>query len=190
MKSKFLVKNYSACWKFLNESRWYVVFAVGIFALTFLIGFIYPIFFREEIFSFIANIIKTLEGKTTFELISFIFFNNLKASFMAIILGIIFGIFPLITGVVNGYVLGFVSRETASKEGLAVMWSLLPHGVFELPAIMLSIGIGLKIGTSIFRKKKNLEYNLREGLRFFIFVIFPLLLIAGIIEGFLIGISG
>jgi len=190
MKSKFFAKNYSACWKFLNESRWYVVFALGIFALSFLIGFIYPMFFREEIFGLIARIIETLEGKTTFELISFIFFNNLKASFMAIILGIILGIFPLITGIANGYVLGFVSRETASKEGLAVMWNLLPHGIFELPAIMLSIGIGLKIGTSVFRKKKNFEYNFKEGLRFFVFVIFPLLLIAGIIEGILIGIAG
>ena len=56
-------------------------------------------------------------------------------------------------------------------------------------AIFFSIGIGLKIGTDIFRKDamKKLRYNFREGLRFFVFVVLPLLVVAGIIEGLLIG---
>ena len=191
MKHGFFSKNYSLCWKFLNESRWYMVFAVGIFSLMFLVGFIYPMFFREQIFNFITEIIKTLEGKSVIELIGFIFFNNLKASFMAIVLGITLGIFPLIMAITNGYLLGFVARESAMKEGLLVMWQLLPHGIFELPAIIFSIGIGLKIGMSIVNKKSKkgkLRYNFTEGLRCFVFVIFPLLLIAGIIEGILIGV--
>ncbi len=193
MKPNFFVKNYLLCWKFLKESRWYLVFALGLFALTFLIGFVYPIFFREEIFGFIAKIIGMLEGKTTIELISFIFFNNLRASFMAIILGLLFGLFPLLVTITNGYILGFVSRETAVKEGIFILFRLLPHGIFEIPAIIFSIGIGLKIGTSIFikkKKEKRLRHNIEEGIRFFIFVVFPLLLIAGIIEGLLISIAG
>ena len=190
MKESFFAKNYSACWKFLNECRWHVVFAVGIFALTFLVGFIYPYFFRTEIFAFIANMIEMIDSKGAVELMWIIFFNNMKASFFAIVLGIAFGILPLITVVANGYLLGFVSREAAMQEGLAVMWQLLPHGIFELPAVILSIGIGMKIGLSLFGKKGSLKYNFIEGLRFFVFVIFPLLLIAAIIEGLLIGFLG
>ena len=66
----FFVKNYSLCWKFLNESRWYVVFAIGVFALTFLIGFIFPILFREEIFNFITKMIEAIEGKSIVELLN------------------------------------------------------------------------------------------------------------------------
>lgn len=191
MKNRsFFTRNYSACWKFFCESRWHIVFALGIFCLTFLVGFVYPHFFRVEIFSFIEELIAMLEGKTTFELIGFIFFNNFKASLMAIILGIGIGIFPLVTGIVNGYLLGFVSREAVNVGGLSVLWQLLPHGIFELPAILFSIGIGLKIGVSGFRGWKKLKYNFVESLRFFVFVIFPLLLIAGIIEGLLIGMLG
>jgi len=188
--SEFFSKNYSLCWKFLNESRWYFVFAIGVFAFMFLLGFVYPMFFREEIFSFIAEMIEMLEGKNIIELIGFIFLNNLKASFMVIILGIGFGIVPLIMDIANGYLLGFVAREAAAQEGLLVMWQLLPHGIFELPAIIFSIGIGIKIGTSLFMPdiKKKLKYNIKESFRFFIFVVFPLLLIAGIIEGVLIGV--
>ncbi|MFH1238213.1 MAG: stage II sporulation protein M [archaeon] len=188
MRKKFLVKNYLKCWEFLKECHWYIVFALGFFSLLFIIGFTFPIFFREEIFSFIAEMSKVIEGKNVFELVRFIFLNNLKASFLAIALGIGFGIIPLTIGIVNGYLLGFVARLAVARGGILIMWKLFPHGIFELPAILFSIGIGLKIGIDLFRKDNNLKHNFREGLRFFILVIIPLLLIAGIIEGILIGI--
>ena len=179
---KFFRINYTKSWKFFNECRWHIVFALVIFALFFIIGFTFPIFFRGEIFEFIAKMTSIIEGKTTFQLMEIIFFNNLKASFLAMILGIGFGIFPLLAGVINGYLIGFVSREAVTRGGILVMWRLLPHGIFELPAIIFSMGIGLKLGFDLFKKDIKLKYNLLEGLRLFIFIIVPLLLIAGIIE--------
>jgi len=191
-KRKFFVEQYSKCWKFFCESRWHIVFALGIFALMFIVGFAYPVFFRAEIFNFIEELMAMLEGKGMFELMGIIFFNNFKASFFAIVLGIGIGIFPLVTGVINGYLLGFVSREAVEHNGIFVLWQLLPHGIFELPAVIFSIGIGLKIGADMYRGEvgKKLKHNFVEGLRFFVFVIFPLLLVASIIEGLLIGILG
>jgi stage II sporulation protein M len=188
-RKSFFVRNYSACWNFLKESRWYIVFTLGLFALTFIIGFAYPYFFREEIFSFIRGLMTMFDGKTVTQTIFMIFFNNLKVSFMAIVLGVAIGIFPLFTSILNGYLLGFVSREAVNVGGIGVLWQLFPHGIFELPAVILSIGIGLKIGANVFRSEagKRLKHNFIEGLRFFIFVLFPLLLVAGIIEGLLIG---
>ena len=181
-----LSENYSACFKFFNEIRWYVVFSLGLFALFFIIGFIFPIFFKEEIFKFILEMLEMMEGKSVFEMMQFIFLNNLKASFFSMVLGISFGIFPLIVGVFNGYLLGFVARETVATEGIFILWRLFPHGIFELPAIIFSIAIGFKIGTDLFRQDQKVKYNFREGFRFFAFVIFPLLLIAGIIESLFI----
>jgi stage II sporulation protein M len=189
-KNGFFVKNYSACWKFLNESKWHVVFALAIFLLVFLVGFIYPFFFREQIFKWMEELVLSLEGKGALEIIGFIFFNNLKASFFAIITGIGLAILPLITLVLNGYILGFVAREVAAREGIGILWQLAPHGIFELPAILLSVGFGFKIGTDLFRKDVGglLKHNFKESMRFFAFVIFPLLLVAGIIEGLLISL--
>ena len=167
-----------------------MVFALSVFMLTFLIGFVFPIFFREEIVNLITELMASLEGMGVVELTGFIFWNNLKASFFAIILGVSFGVFPLVIGIFNGYLIGFVSREAVAQEGLLIMWRLLPHGIFELPAVILSIGIGVKIGAGLFEKDvmKKLRYNFREGLRFFVFVIIPLLFVAGIIEGLLVGL--
>jgi len=191
-KQNTLVDQYSKCWKFFKESRWHVIFALGLFCLTFLIGFVYPYFFRVEIFNFIKDLMLMIEGKGASELVVFIFLNNIQASLMAMVLGIGIGIFPLVTTVINGYLLGFVSREAVSVGGLSVMWQLAPHGIFELPAVIFSIGIGLKIGGDMFSGEvgKKMKYNFIEGFRFFAFVVFPLLVTAAIIEGVLIGMLG
>lgn len=188
----FLKRNYSLCKKFLEESRTQIKIALGIFLITFLIGFIFPIFFNEEIKLFVEEMLESFKSMGTTELILFIFLNNLKASFFAMVLGIGLAIFPVITAIINGYLLGFISRVAVKSEGISVLWRIIPHGIFELPAILFSIGIGIKIGTDILKKtnKKNIKENFKEALRFFIFVIIPLLLIAGIIEGILIKLFG
>ena len=43
---------------------------------------------------------------------------------------------------------------------------------------------------SVGKDKGSVGYVFREGLRFFVFIVFPLLIVAGIIEGLLIGIVG
>jgi len=181
----FFIRNYKKSWKFAQKSRWFIVFSLGLFSLAFLIGFAFPVFFRAEIFAFIEELILKLEGKSVLELVIFIFLNNLQASFMVMTLGVLVGVFPIMACVVNGYLLGFVAREAVAVEGILTMWRILPHGIFELPAIISSIGIGIKIGFSVFDKK--LKYNLKEGLRFFVFVVFPLLVVAAVIEGLLVG---
>jgi stage II sporulation protein M len=66
--------------------------------------------------------------------------------------------------------------------------NLLPHGIFELPAIFISFGMGLKFGTFLFYKEKMKKFAefFSNSLRVFVFVILPLLVIAAIIEGSLI----
>jgi len=189
-KKGFFRRNYGQVFKFFLESRWHMVFALGIFCLTFLIGFIYPYFFRYEILSFLEEMVWAIEGKSAGYIVSFLFFNNLKASFFAMILGVGLGIFPIITLIANGYLLGFVSREVSTIEGISILWRLVPHGIFELPAVILSVGIGMRIGFQMFKGKEKIKKNLIESLRFFVFVVFPLLLIAAIIEGVLIFIGG
>ena len=129
--------NYAACWRFLKESRWYVVTALLTFCIFILIGFAAPIFFTDQINALIQEMMLGLEGLNTQEIISYIFFNNLQASFFAIILGALFGVFPFITSIFNGYLIGFVMRFAVEENGIFILWRLLPHGIFELPAIIV-----------------------------------------------------
>ena len=225
-KKKFDLKDqYQQSWEYIKESRNFIYVILVIFLLFIFIGAFIPApeFLEKQIFEFIEELLRKTAGMSQGELISFIFLNNIQSSFFGMILGIIFGIFSMITSILNGYLLGFVSSRAAYEEGIFVLWRLLPHGIFELPALLLSTGLGLKLGFPFIHryfkyywKRKNMfallgvfflipiiftfildkklrKYQLKDFLfkvnnsfRVFLFVIFPFLLIAAIIEGILI----
>ena len=147
-KNKFFKKNYGKSWKYLKESKNFIYASLIIFFLFVFIGAFFPVpeIFRERILEYIQRLLEMTEGMSRGELISFIFLNNLQSSFFAMIFGIGLGIFSATTSILNGYVLGFVSSEAVYGGGILVLWRLLPHGIFELPALFISTGLGLKLG--------------------------------------------
>ena len=173
--------------RYIKESRNFIYLVIAIFFVFVFIGFFVPVpgYFSEQILKFIQELLDKTEGMGQFELIKFIFFNNLQSSFMSIILGVFFGILPVIATVANGYLLGFVSVLVVDGEGVTSLLNLLPHGIFELPAIFISLGLGLKTGMFISQKNKRETFKnyLGNSLRVFFFIVIPLLIIAAIIEG-------
>lgn len=177
---------YKESWKFLAESKNYIFVAIAIFFLLAIIGYIFPIFFKEQIINFMKELSSKVDLMGIKEVIPFIILNNVKASFFAVIFGIFLGIFPVITAVANGYLLGFAARMSVNQQGISVLWRLLPHGIFELPAVLISIGLGLRLGVDFVRNIKGFWKNVAKALKLFLLIIIPLLIIAGIIEGILI----
>ena len=119
-----------------------------------------------------------------------IFLNNGLKTLAVIVLGTFGGILPLIFLLVNGYVLGLVLHASLQSRGLFVFFlAIAPHGVFELPAILLGTSIGLMLGARAIkqmlgREERALGREVARGLRFFVTVIVPLLLVAALIEAF------
>lgn len=189
-KENFFEEGFASGWKYIKESRKFIYIVSAIFLLFILIGYLVPApdFIEKAILEFIENLLSTTEGFSWFQLVGFIFFNNLQSSFFGMIFGIAFGIFSVITVVVNGYLLGFVSAKMVETQGIMILWRLLPHGIFELPAVLISTGLGLKMGAFIFRKNKvkSLKEFFFKSLKAFFFVIIPLLIIAALIESSLI----
>lgn len=176
--------NYGKCWNYLKESKIHIFIIIGLFFLFGLIGFFYPVFFIDIIEQFIKDIIEQTKDMGFLEMFIFIFKNNLTASFIGLVFGFFFGIVPVLLTLFNGYVLGYVAFKSVDAAGILVLWRLLPHGIFELPALFISLGLGLKFGMFIFAKEKRKQfiYELENSLRVFVYVIIPLLLIAGLIE--------
>ncbi len=176
-----------SCFNFIIESRFYIFISILIFFIFSVLGFIYPLF-EEQLILMIEQMTLLFKGLNLWQTMGLIFFNNARASLIAIITGVFFGIFPIVTVLTNGYLLGFVARIVYAESSLFELWKILPHGIFELPAVLISIGLGLKVGLEVLIKptKKNLWANLDNALRTFVLIIIPLLIIAAIIEGFLI----
>lgn len=144
----FFKENYRKSWEYIKESRNFIYVILIIFFLFVLIGAFVPApeSLEKQIFDFIEELLRKTAEMSHGELTSFIFLNNLQSGFFGMILGAVLGIFSVITSILNGYLIGFVSSRAAYEEGIFVLWRLLPHGIFELPALFLSTGLGLKLG--------------------------------------------
>lgn len=84
----------------------------------------------------------------------FIFFNNAVKSIGAILLGAIFGILPAFFLLMNGLALGFVVTSASSGGANVadlIVRGLLPHGIVEIPAILIAAGFGMQFGYLILK---------------------------------------
>jgi stage II sporulation protein M len=189
-KSSFIYENFKSSLSFLKEIKTFILLSLILFIISAIFGYIFPTLFQKEIAQLISDLVNQTQGLTSLELIKFIFLNNLKSSFFAVFFGFIFGIIPLVIAIFNGYVLGFVANKAVSVEGISVLLRLLPHGIFEIPAILISVASGLKLGIFIFKRHKDMKNefleNVLNSIRVFIFIVVPLLILAAIIEGILI----
>ena len=185
---------YSESWNFLKASRNFVYISTALFFCFFIIGYFIqlPDSLLKPILDMLKELMSELEGKTLVELVWFIFFNNLKVAFIGIISGVFVGILPVFLIIANGFVPGIVARMSVDAAGVGSLWRLLPHGIFELPAIFISFGLGIKIGSFIFEKRKfdALNFYFSKSMKVFFCIILPLLIIAAIIEGVLIYLGG
>lgn len=191
----WIYENFLESVKYLKNIKNYFWFSLILFAVIGVLSFIFPLFFEKEILGFIQDLIERTRGMNSFELTGFIIYNNIKSALFAVVFGIFFGVIPFLITVVNAYVLGFVSSRTVAAAGHWVLWRLVPHGIFEIPAVLISVALGIRLGMFLFvykggNKKKEYWEWVKDSLRVFLFIIIPLLVIAGIIEGFLVGVVG
>jgi len=187
-KKNFNILNeYRESWKYIKESKKFIYLVAGIFLLFLLIGFFIPTpeFLYDEIMKFLKGLLTETQNMSQLDLIGFIISNNVQSTFLSIILGMFLGVFPLASIIANGYMLGFVSSISVNNDGLSSLLRILPHGIFELPAVFISLGLGLKTGMFIFQKDKikSLKNYLSNSIKVFLLIVIPLLIFAGFIEG-------
>lgn len=192
-KEGFSLNNqYVKSWNYILDSLQFIKTVVILFFVFAFIGFFFPVpeVFVEKIIEFLKQIFDKTKDMSQFELTRFIFLNNFQSSLFSLFLGIFLGIFPVLVTIMNGYLLGFVVFLSVSEGGFLVLWRLFPHGIFELPAIFISLGLGLRLGTLIFKTKKFKSFrdHLGDSTRVFVLVVIPLLVLAAIIEGALIAL--
>jgi stage II sporulation protein M len=88
---------------------------------------------------------------TTFRVI---FFNNVSSSLMMMVLGLFFAVFPIFGLLSNGVLLGFIMDKIAAagiNPLLVFSVGILPHGIFELPAVVFAAAIGIRYGVLVIR---------------------------------------
>lgn len=106
---------------------------------------------------------------------TFIFWNNATKAVLVIFAGALAGVIPIIFLLINGGVLGFLLhlswQQNVSMYDVVVK-GLLPHGIIEIPAIIIACAFGLKFGVVIIkslgqvnRSTRTRTINLRTFMR-------------------------
>src|SRR3989441_9407842 len=119
-----------------------------------------------------------------------IFTNNIRVTFYAFALGAMFGVGTLYVLAFNGAMFGALMELTyRAGFGNALLTFVVGHGVIELSCIFIAGGAGLLIGTALLMpgdlsRGDALKSRGMEAVRLIVGCV-PLLVVAGIIEGFI-----
>ena len=192
---------------YLNSLRFQMLFVASLFFTATALGYagLLSEFFSnalnelQEFSDYLKNFSSCPSWALFFIFFITIFLNNSFKCFLNILLGPAFGIFPLFSTFINGGLLGFLARE----EGSVVFLYVLPHGIFEIPAFLLSAAIGLRLSCDVLKillgsrgrsggrgeggtKVVSLKVEFGEALKAFIKIVLPLLFVAALIETSLI----
>jgi len=123
------------------------------------------------------------------ELALFILANNTIKSLLAMLAGIFFGAITVLFLIFNGILIGIVLDISESQLGIQkTLVAILPHGLFELTAVMLACANGIFLGAKLLarlRGKSRFLIHLSRSLRGFALIILPLLFVAALVEAFL-----
>lgn len=137
-----------------------------------------------------SSITSSLENLKGLLLSKAIFFNNLRACALTVLMGFIpFVYLVFMVLFPNASLMGAVfSVAKIEKLGKMILFGILPHGIFELPALFISMALSVYLCTfitkKIFKKEdKKFMYALKEVFLTFLIIVLPLLILAGIIEG-------
>ena len=118
-----------------------------------------------------------------------LFLNNLRAMVLSVLYGFIpFLYLPALSLGVNAAILGMIASMVEGRW-LLLAAGILPHGIFELPALFLSLAAGLclckNINAYIRKNEKGvMKPLLLNLLRVLALLVLPLLVIAAFMEAY------
>jgi len=177
----------------MSYKRWLFV-AIFLFGIGLILGLATPAsingLLSEDVAALeeLAELLAPLPQSTV---LVFILIKNVSAVLISFVLSPIFCLVPVIALIVNGWLIGLVSSIVIQEKSLGYLLAgLLPHGIFELPALIMAQAVALSFGTALilalFKKERRnlLLPNLKQNLRYLI-VALALFLPAAIIETYI-----
>lgn len=178
--------------EYLHSLKRYIQIITGVFIVSLLLGVMVSIQNPDISLKFLTTFKDSfgwMMNLSPLERMFEIFKNNARNSLIALVMGVLFGIVPLLVVSVNGLIIGMVSEIFAAQKGIAfLLAAILPHGIIELPLILISASIGLRLGHVMYLyvkgERTNLKQEFKDGVLFYFTRIAPLLLVAAMIETF------
>ena len=168
----------------MSYKRWIIV-AAFLFGIGLVMGLAAPTTTANLLSEDVVSLLTPLQQSSALVVI---FIKNVSALLISFAFSPIFCLIPVLALTINGWLIGLVSTMVIQEKSFGyLLVGLLPHGVFELPALIMGEAVALSFGTAviiaIFKKRRRnlLLLNIKQNLRYLTIAI-TLLLPAAIIE--------
>ena len=178
--------------EYIRSSWKYIGIISGIFIISVIAGLflsLKDLGLQENYIEMFKDSFGWMKTLSPLSIMLVIFLNNAVKSLFAIVLGTGFGIVPIIFVGGNGIILGLIANEVSKQQGVIfVLAALVPHGIIEIPVILISAGLGLRLGyfmyLSLRGERKDMRSELAGSLRIYMRLIMPLLFVSAMVETF------
>jgi len=178
--------------EYIRSSWKYIGIISGIFIISVIAGLflsLKDLGLQENYIEMFKDSFGWMKTLSPLSIMLVIFLNNAVKSLFVIVLGTGFGIVPIIFVGGNGIILGLIANEVSKQQGVIfVLAALVPHGIIEIPMILISAGLGLRLGyfmyLSLRGERKDMRSELAGSLRIYMRLIMPLLFVSAMVETF------
>ncbi len=177
----------------MSYKRWLLV-AIFLFGIGLVLGLATPASISgllDEDVAAVEELAEFLAPLPQSTILVIILIKNVSAVLLSFALSPIFCLVPVLALTMNGWIIGLVSTIVIQEESLGFLLAgLLPHGIFELPALIMAEAVALSFGTAVilalFKKERRnlLLPNLKQNLKY-LGVALALFLPAAIIETYI-----
>jgi stage II sporulation protein M len=168
----------------ISDAKYFILIAFIIYLCASITGWLYP-----ENFPFLneqaEELVSKFTGKNAITFISKLLIQNLIAAYVTTCIISLWGFFPALAAISNGLLLGWAITNVPTSYYSKVIILLIPHGVFEWPAMSIGWGIGMwkGLGYRFSSIRPTYKERFKKANIVYFTVILPLLLVAAIIEG-------
>jgi stage II sporulation protein M len=178
--------------EYIYSLKKYILAAAGTFFFMLIIGIIVselnPASSRH-LLEMMREAFSTITSLDPFSRMIEIFKNNVRNSLLALVLGSGLGIVPFIVAAANGLVLGMLTDFVSRQQGtLFVLAAIVPHGIIEVPMVLISVGIGFRLGHVVYMflngMRNDIKQEMIQGTWFYVRWVVPLLFVAAFIESY------
>jgi len=135
--------------------KWWVIIAAALFVVGLVLGLRSPAsqsgVVSQEV-NALQKLADLLASLPRWAFFLFIFFKNVTTVLFTFALSPFFCLVPILVLAFNGWLIGVVSAAVIEEKSITYLLAgLLPHGILELPALIMGEAVALSFGVIVMR---------------------------------------
>lgn len=145
----------------IADNRWLICLMFSLYVISAVLAWIFHAQLLEILNPFLGEIKAEMSREFTMDPALELFINNETAGLTTYFSSVFFGIMSFVSVIVNGMAIGIVGGKVVSMDpfrmSLMFIALIVPHGIFEIPALIFESVAGVLLFLFIWRFLKTID---------------------------------